>query len=280
MSIKHIANTRSISISPTHGTATQAGLSPVIPIDKRKCEVFWVSALLNELAELQSLHPKAASYPNDSHGNHDVIVTLDVGDPIGVQVTELTYELERNRRAVKDRFVRDARKLIKERDLSVDGQLLVSCLAPFVDDGRFVDPPKPVVLTDAIAAFISGSQRDQHIELDSAGVRFDWIEGGAFYVPSVNGIAINCDLGSLPHTLNMYHSAVSYLYRRKAGCKSPWLLIWSQSFWKDKYWLGDELIEFMRVSFSDSNFERVFFIESMDGEKIFETNLSVHEIKP
>ena len=268
----------SICARITHGTATPVVRPSVIPDDKREKEVFWASVLVAHLPELQPFHPSVVSCPDDSHGNPDVVVNLNTGESIGVQVKELTYELERARRAQTERFVSEVLTCFENRGLSSARRLLVSCAVPFVAGGRYV-VPKPEALADATATFLQESPENNLIALDRIRVIFQWVDEGDFYVPSVAGIGIDCNLDALPRTLDMYCDAISYLRDKKANANAPWLLVWSQSFCRDKHWLGKETLNHMQGSFAASPFERVFFVESMDGPGYFEANLEVHAIK-
>ncbi|NOQ69767.1 MAG: hypothetical protein GQ573_06650 [Gammaproteobacteria bacterium] len=268
----------SISARPTHGTATPVKLPSVVPTDKRDCEVFWVSELLPTISELQALPPAVESCSDDSHGNHDVIVRLSDGNSIGVQVTELTYELEREREAQARRFLSNVRKCFHERRLSSSKKLLVKCFLPFTPSKKF-KVPNPMDIADATSAFISGTNDSDSVNVPPAWVMFQWIKEGEFYMPTEGNIGIDCDLDALPRTLEMYSEAVSILCDKKSDSKSPWLLIWSTTFWRDKHWLGEEVLEHMRASFKSSSFTRVFFLESLDGQGMFEANLTFNEIK-
>lgn len=268
----------SITARPTHGTATPVMLPSVVPTDKRNCEVFWVSVLLPTLSEVQALTPALESCADDSHGNHDVIVKLSDGESVGVQVTELTYELERARKAQTGRFLSNVRKCFHERKLSSSNKLLVKCFLPFTSRKKF-KVPNPTDIADATIAFINGSNEGDSVDVPPARVMFQWIEEREFYMPTEGNIGIDCDLDALPRTLEMYSEAVSSLCEKKSESKSPWLLIWSTTFWRDKHWLGDEVLQHMRASFKSSPFTRVFFVESLDGQGMFEANLTVNEIK-
>lgn len=268
----------SVRLRPTHGTATPAICPSVLPKDKRACEVFWASALLSRLTELQPFNPKVTSCEDDSHGNHDVIAGLNDGGSIGIQVTELTYELERARSSQRDRFIGDVLRCFESRALSSTRQLLVQIFVPFSPGVRFSVPP-PNVLADATTSFINESPEQKTVKLGSARVFFQWVDTGAFYVPSVAGIGIDCDIDALPRSVNMYRDAVSCLRDKKAASSSPWLLVWSTSFWRDKHWLEEEVLRHMRNSFENSPFDRVFFMETMDGPGYFEANLAIHAIK-
>lgn len=268
----------SISVFPTHGTATLVQQPSVIPADKRDCEVFWVSNLLPSLKEMQPLKPNVESCPDDSHGNHDVIISLNDGNEIGIQVTELTYELERARKSQRDRFLADVSECYRIRKLSPNRKLLVNCFLPFVTHKQY-KVPNPMDVVDATANFISQSIEHDIVDVGPSRVTLQWVEEGEFYVPSVDKIGIDCNLDALPRTLDMYSDAVSSIYEKKSDSKSPWLLIWSQTFCRDKHWLGDNVLQHMRETFKPSHFTRVFFIESLDGLGLFEANLSIHEIK-
>jgi len=268
----------SISARPTHGTATPVRIPSVVPSDKRDCEVFWVSALLQTFSEAQALTPAVESCADDSHGNHDVIVRLSDEETIGVQVTELTYELERARKAQAGKFLSDVRECFHEKKLSSDKNLLVNCFLPFIPRKKF-KVPSPADIADAAIAFLNGSNEAYSVDVPPARILFKWVEDGGFYIPNEENIGIDCNLDALPRTLEMYSEAVSSLREKKSESKSPWLLIWSTTFWKDKHWLGDEVLEHMRTSFRSSHFTRVFFVESLDGPGSFEANLTVTEVK-
>ncbi len=268
----------SIAVRITHGTATPVFFPSVIPNDKRAKEVFWVSALVARLPELQSLNPTTVSCQDDSNGNHDVIVNLANGKSIGIQVTELTYELERARRAQNEKFVSEVLACFRTRGLSSERSLLVSCYVPFVAGGRYI-VPKPESLADACTEFLQGATEKSLIELERVRVGFEWVDKGELYVPSVSGIGVDCNLDGLPRTFEMYCDAISCLRDKKAESNSPWLLVWSQSFCRDKRQIGKATLEHMRKSFDASSFARVFFVESMDGSGLFEANLEVHAIK-
>ena len=267
-----------ISGRPTHGTATPVQIPSVIPAEKRACEVFWAEALLPSLTELLPLRPKVVTCPDDSHGQHDVIIQCANGITIGVQVTELTYELARQRQAQRIRFLSDVVACLRQRGLSSPRRLMVNCFVPYASDGRY-SIPSPGALVDAITVFLCGSPEQEWAEVGTARLYFEWVDEGAIYVPSEGGIGVNCDLDSLPRMLDMYRDAVSCIRAKKATSRSPWLLIWSKTFWKDSHWFGEHVLRHMQESFKDAPFERVFFMESMDGPEIFDVNLNVHSVK-
>jgi hypothetical protein len=268
----------SVSGCIAHGTATPVAIPCVIPEKKQDKEVFWATALVSRLPELRVFNPSVAPCADDSNGNHDVIVSLNNGNAIGIQVTELTYELERARQAQAERFAAEAIACFTKRGLSSARRLLVHCFVPFVSGNRYV-VPKANLLADATESFIRGSQEQNEVTVERTKVLFEWVDEGEFYVPSVAGIGISCDLDSLPRTLEMYCDAISCLRDKKINSNSPWLLVWSTSFLRDKHWLGDQTLERMKATFSSSPFERVYFVESRDGAGYFEANLAIHAIK-
>jgi hypothetical protein len=268
----------SVSAHITHGTAAQVAIPSVIPEAKQDKEVFWASALVSHLPELQAFNPSVTSCLDDSHGNHDVIVNLDNGESIGIQVTELTYELARARQAQTEKFVTDALACFTKRGLSSKRRLLVNCFVPFVAGNRYV-VPKVELLATEIETFLRVSLETKCITVEQTKVLFEWVDEGEFYVPSVAGIGVACNLDALPRKLEMFCDAITCLHDKKANSNSPWLLVWSTSFCWDKHWLGNETLEHMKKAFSASSFERVFFVESMDGPGYFEANFEAHAIK-
>jgi hypothetical protein len=165
----------SISTRPTHGTASPVMIPSVVPTEKRDCEVFWVSVLLQTLSEAQGLTPSVESCSDDSHGNHDVIVRLCNEESIGVQVTELTYELERARKAQARRFVSNVREYFHDKKLSSGKKLLVKCFLPFTPRKKF-ELPSPKDVADATIAFLNRSNEAYSVEVPSARILFQWVE--------------------------------------------------------------------------------------------------------
>lgn len=105
------------------------------------------------------------------------------------------------------------------------------------------------------------------------------MEKGDFCIPNYNNIGVYVNYDKLPRTLEMYTTAVDYLIKKKSNSKSPWLVIWSTSFWLDKHWLMDELIEYLINSFKGTQFSSVYFVESQDGDGWFQTNIGIYHIK-
>lgn len=86
------SNRARITLTPTHGTAEVVMVPTALPKRKAEQEVFWVSALIEKLGLVGDVRDVLTN-PDDSHGGHDVVIHLREGGIIGVQVTELTYEL-------------------------------------------------------------------------------------------------------------------------------------------------------------------------------------------
>ena len=56
-------------------------------------EVFWVNELVSAIDEFDPNNTKVLSNTDDSNGGHDALICLGDGTIVGVQVTELTYDL-------------------------------------------------------------------------------------------------------------------------------------------------------------------------------------------
>ena len=196
-----------------------------------------------------------------------------------MQVTELTYELERARKAQRLRFLSEVREHFKNRRLLAPRRLLCKCLLRYSPGNKYT-VPKPEDLEGAVAAFVDASKETESLDIGSTRVHLEWINEGQIYAPLVGDIGIACDLDTLPRTVDMYVDAIERMCEKKASSKSPWLLVWSTMFWRDKHWLGDEVLQRMRRALEALPFERVYFLESLDdGESSFQQNLVIHEIK-
>lgn len=271
-------NRASISIRPTHGSASQTLIPSVIPRAKREREVFWVDVLVGRQSEGVGVKPTVSSFPDDPHGNHDVLVKFSNDNSVGVQVTELTYELERERRAHCRDFKQAVMECVSKRGIAAPEPLAVKCFVPFVPSRRYRRPGPEIVAT-AVEEYLRRPEEGQAVDIDHARLFFEWVSKGNLYSRSSGRIGFDCDLDALPRTVDMYRDAVTSLKEKKEGSISPWLVIWSLTFWRDRHWLSDAVLEHMVETFSMSQFERVFFLESMDGPEFFQANLSIHQIK-
>lgn len=100
-----------------------------------------------------------------------------------------------------------------------------------------------------------------------------------FYVPFRDNIGIDLDFDWLPESEKRYFAAIDEIIEKKSNSRSPWLLVWSLQFFIDKHLFGDRVIEHMKAQFAQTQFNRVYFIESIDGEGMFQANLCLHRIK-
>lgn len=268
----------SISVRPTHGTATLSSFPSVIPPGKSDKEVFWVRELMRRLPNFAHVQINVRTNEDDSCGNHDVIVETGAQSSWGVQVTELTYELWRMRSNQRGRYLR---QIIAELQR-------IGATAPVrvVAKVCFSAPnPKELKRVPAgeIAAFIascaSGLSTDQLIDTRFGHVMFSRVGTADIYTPSHGNIGVDDDIDLLPRSLEMYKTAVAYLIEKKQRSRSPWLVVWSAAFHRDKHFLGTDVLDYMKSAFSTTPFSHVYFIESIDGEGFFEANIGVHAIK-
>jgi len=268
----------SISGRVLYGTARPVAIKRAVPKEKLGRELFWVEALVRKINEPGLAGARVLPSPDDSHHLDDVVISTGSDACIGVQVTEMTSELEWERRSKVIKYVNEVLKCFEARRITSDRKLVVMCLPP-TDLPRRYSLPEPNEIAEVTESFIAGNQCQQIHELEYARVVFHWLEQGEILVPTVGKIGFDCDLGELPRTLETYCDATSMLARKKEKSKSPWLLIWSTRFWKDKHWLQTEVLSHMETAFQESPFERVFFAESMDCHDMFDANLAIHRIK-
>jgi len=267
----------SISFRPTHGTAKAVYFSSMLPQDKRLKEVFWVSTLISKLPAFENDVLSVRPNEDDSDGNHDVIIELNSGHTVGVQVTEMTYELRRKRENIRNKYLIAILSEIKSRGIYSTQKILFQLYFKTADIDELT-LQKPEVLIDIL---VNEKLSDTPVIKDAGKFRYliERVENGEFCIPHYNNIGVNVDFDSLPRSFETYAKAINYLSHKKAKSKSPWLLIWSVDFWQDKHWLGDALIDHMKMSLTNTSFEKIFFIESLDGDGPFQANLTLHTIK-
>jgi len=267
----------SISLRPTHGTAQPVYFSSVLPQNKSMKEVFWVSTLTSKLSSLEKDVLSVRPNEDDSNGNHDVIIDLRSGGHVGVQVTELTYELRRKRESIRNKYIKDILCEIERRGIYSTQKILFQLFFKTVDIEELI-LQKPDVLIDVLE---KEKPSDTPVIKDAGKFRFllQRVESGDFCIPHHNNIGVNVDFDELPRSFETYAKSIDYLSKRKAKSKSPWLLIWSLDFWQDKHWLGDALIAHMKTSLHNTSFEKIYFMESLDGDGFFQANLAIHTIK-
>jgi hypothetical protein len=268
----------SISGRPTHGTATPVSFSAVVPLGKSEKEVFWVRELVRRLPGFPHGKTVVRANEDDSAGNHDVVIETNAQLVLGVQVTELTYELWRKRSIQRDRYLQ---KIVYELQR-------IGALAParFVANVHFsTTNPRELELVPAeeiatlVASEANGLSTRKIVETRFGRVLFSPAGEADIYVPCHGNIGVNVDIDELPRSLEMYTTAIDCLVEKKMQSKSPWLVIWSVAFYRDKHFLGNEVINYMKRAFQGAPFSRVYLIESMDGEGFFEANITVYAVK-
>ncbi|MHC4510369.1 MAG: hypothetical protein ACYTAO_15685 [Planctomycetota bacterium] len=266
-----------ISVRPTHGTARVVASAPVLPPAKSDKEVFWVRTLVDALQKLPGQVTDVRSNKDDSHGQDDVIIEMSDRESIGVQVTELTSELRRKREAIRVSYVDKILALLRKEGVRSEERILVTLLFAASDPETFqLDKPERVV---QVIRDEELTHSPRTVDVGPYRVLLQGVDQSQFYVPNVNNIGIDVDFDAVPRSLATYRKAVDYLAEKKSNSKSPWLLIWSVSFWQDKDWLGDELVAYMKATFTDSCFDNVYFAESIDVKGPSMANLEVHTIR-
>lgn len=252
------------------GTAKPVYFPSVIPAEKSAKEAFWVSQLFKLLPEYDGLEIHIQSNEDDSEGNHDVIARFPSEETLGIQVTELTSELRKSRAAVSNYHTNNIIKALQIVDAHSVSIVAVSISVKGIERKK-PKFPTPAEIAEAIKEkSIQGFAEE--IELVNKGsytLVFQPLKTGTLAIPNYGNIGVSVNYDALPRTLDMYENSIDYLVKKKSNSKSPCLVIWSSSFWQDGHWLGTTLLEYMRKSFISSRFERVYFIESMDGEGFF-----------
>lgn len=273
----NIRNRASISTRPTHGTAPLINIPSILPQTKRQQEVFWVNSLVTQLSEYKGYSYQVFTNKNDSSGNHDVILEVD-GNKIGIQVTELTYELMRRRVAIRKRYIEKLINELEKRQIIFPIRVVVNILFCIIDAKR-IELVEPNKLIDIILDNLNGITERKIYPFAQGTILLDLVTEGNIYIPSYGNIGIDVNFDQLERSLDTYYLAIEHLAKKKVNSKSPWLLIWSLGFWRDKHWLGPLVIQYMQETFQCSTFEKVYFLESIDGDHFFPTNLALHLIK-
>jgi hypothetical protein len=261
----------------SHGTAQQVSIPSVVPVDKQAKEKFWVEALVSQLSEYQGHSISIEANLDDSSGGHDVILRVDENE-IGIQVTELTSELTRRREHIRQKYLYELFNIIKNRSISTNQKIMVSVFFADIDSEKLLIA-KPDQLAEIIVTKINDENRMIAAPFEHGSIVIQPLTEGTFYVPSLGNIGIDINIDQLPISFETISRAIDYLSEKKKKSKSPWLLIWSLDFWIIKADYGSQILSYLQTAFSTSNFEKVFFIESLGGEGLFEANLSLHPIK-
>ena len=267
-------NIQSISLTPTHGTARQVTISSIIPKIKEDKEVFWVEKLLNKI---QKKYKEAYSNPDDSDGNHDVIIDFDK-NILGVQVTELTYELERARMDIKRKYIEKIKKEVLANKIVSKNKILVNIFFSAID----IKKPTLVRAEEVAKTVMTEVKKftsDKSVKTPFGKILIQQIKSGQLYTSCAGNIGFDVNFDQVPRSLPFYKETINSIVEKKSKSKSEWLLIWSLDFWRDKDWLEDEVIDHMKKSFVDTSFKKVYFAESLNGEGLFQANLKIVEIK-
>jgi len=271
------SNSANISFRFSHGTAKPLVKKPIVPEAKAEKELFWVKAALKKsqiLAEVKDY----LSNPDDSHGNHDVIVVLADNQKIGVQVTELTFEMERYRQELRRSYLRKIFEEISERKLTSDTKVVFQLTFPYTDTKKpNIGKAKHVV--DEIDKNLKSGIQEGTYELTHFKMTANSVNEGTIYVPHLGNIGVSADFDMIPRSLQFYTDTVDALFEKKSGSLSGFLLIWSLGIWRDFHHYGEDVLRYMKEKFSKSKFDHVLFAESMDGDGYFQANLHVHIIK-
>ena len=278
--MKDTRNWSSISGTWIGGTAPMVHFASVIPDEKSEKEVFWVDQLFQQLPEYKKEHIQVYSNEDDSEGNHDVIVCEGDENSFGIQVTELTSELQKSRSSLSKYHVRNIVNALCNEDIKSELKISVGITVNGIEQKK-PKFPKPNDIVSLIQnKSINGFSNQMEIEdHDLFKIVYQPLDEGDIYLPNYKNIRVYVNYDMLPRTLEMYENAVDYLVKKKSNSKSSWLVIWSSTYWKDDHWLGKELLPYLKKSFANSQFQRVYFIESMDGEEIFQANIHWYQIK-
>lgn len=263
----------------THGTATPVAFTAVVPSDKSAKEVFWVQEVVRRLPDFSKADVQVIPNVDDSSGNHDVLIRSTGQSEIGVQVTELTYELARARSAKRNEYLEKVITELQRNNVSCSTRIVVTLFFASTDPKKLDLLPVKDVAT-LIASEASGLTADKIIDRPFGRVVFSPVGSGDFYIPNHGNIGVDVSFDQLPVSADTFITAIDYLVEKKKGSKSPWLVIWSVAFARHKHFLGDEVVAYMRDAFRTTPFARVLFVESMDvSEEMFMANLCIYPVK-
>lgn len=272
-------NIRRIGGTMTHGTAKQVLIPSVIPQKKDEKEKFWIEQLIPKLDNYYEIVKEIKSNDDDANGQDDVIITLNDKQQIGMQLTEFTFELERARKGIKNTYITNILKLIQQQGLSFAKKVIFSIKVPY-SNAKKPELEKPEKIVKDIEDLIITNQVLPSRFLQNGKMIINVLNDyETIFVPSINNIGISVDFDNIPTGLEMYKECTDLILNKKSSSKSKWLVIWSLDFWRDSHWLKDEVIDYMSKQFSTSIFDEIYFMESMDGENIFQVNLHIYKIK-
>lgn len=261
----------------THGTAKPAGLRQVVPADKRDREVFWVREVVSRLEEFAAETLTIRANADDSDGGHDVLIERPGQPTIGVQVTELTHELQRGRAGIRQEFVRRVLHASRQAEPPISERVVATLMVANEPAGALKLPPERII--SAVQEIVRNRRLETIVPFEVGALMVQRLESAIPYVPTEGNLSFDVNFDQIPVGLETYANAIDGLREKKARSRSQWLLIWSREFWKDKHWLEEPVVTKFEKTFGDSLFERVYFVESMDAEGLFAANISVHCVK-
>ncbi|MEG3619754.1 hypothetical protein V5T82_14910 [Magnetovibrio sp. PR-2] len=265
-----------VSAVITHGTAKQVLRPRVVPTGKQEKEIFWAEQLLKKLC------PEKTSYEirvndDDSHGQSDAIVRIRDHE-IGIQVTELTSQNVKRLQAIKAGFISGVYCYLQKNDLKADTPTLLNCHFNLSQSEFSIFTPGKAdtfvegVLKQALNDDLSFNEIGP-VKLSKVG-----IGSAPSYVGAVNNISVSVDFDNLPISEELDRELIDGIVEKKASSKSEVLLVWSVEFWRRKKTWDEAILEYMKERFKTTDFEYVYFIESMDIDGPFEVNLHASQL--
>lgn len=123
----------SISGRPIHGTGELIETISIIPEIKSEKEVFWTNELVCRLPDFSNKKFHIYSNPDDSSGNHDVIIDIQGEEKIGVQVTEFTNELQKARSNQREHYLEKIIIALKNHNVSAQERVAVKIFFSRID---------------------------------------------------------------------------------------------------------------------------------------------------
>lgn len=269
-------NISRLTARPISGTARPVKIKKILPSGKVERECFLTQKICEKLDEFNTKEYSVYTNKDDSHGNHDTIIRLSNPDGIiGVQLTELTFEIERARQAVRKKYLEKILIELNHNKTFSKKNKFVKIQLPHSDSIKpnFV---KPKIISKAISEIIDTSNSFEHKDFN---LRIFEMDSADFYLPNINNIAIDVNFDLIPISFDLYKSYVDAIIQKKDSAKSDWLLIWSTQFWKDKHWAYEDLELYMKDKFKETKFKKVYFLESIDMLNMFDTNMTIRRIK-
>lgn len=122
------------------GTGMPVNIPSIIPNDKREKEVFWVKELICRLPTFSNSKFQINSNLDDSLGNHDVLIEIEKEENIGVQVTELTSELQKKRSNLSTHHLNKIIDELRQANISAQEKIAIGIIFSRID---FKNPKLP-----------------------------------------------------------------------------------------------------------------------------------------